>query len=225
MVLIPVGAVLLLKEQRAKGLYPLIAFLLVWGFAITVSFSVYREFYVPVAVIVAVWIGIGASKLLALFGSLSVQNQTLPKILQSVFMILLAALPVWHARADLIPAIKSGYPLFVRRDHIYPIFAPDKAINDARKVVTRLEENAIVFAPWDKLYSYVYTAHIEDGRPSIAFHEIWSTEEERLSDSAITYIDQHLDSRPIYFTMDIPELSELYRLEKINDTLYRIYRK
>ena len=68
-----------------------------------------------------------------------------------------------YARADLIPAIKNGYPLFVRRDHIYPVFAPDKAINDANKILARVEENAIVFAPWDKLYSYVYTAHIEEG--------------------------------------------------------------
>jgi hypothetical protein len=225
MILVPVGAVTLLKERLAEGLYPLIAFLLIWGFAITVSFSVYREFYVPVAVVVSVWVGIGASTLLAHINRLSAQNQTLMKILQSVFMILLVALPVWHARADLIPSIKSGYPLFVRRDHIYPIFAPDKAINDARKIIARLEENAIVFAPWDKLYSYIYTAHIEDGETNLAFHEIWSTEEERLSESAIAYIDQSLDTRPIYFTMDTPELSERYRVEKINDTLYRIYRK
>ena len=77
-------------------------------------------------------------------------------------MILLIALPVWNARADLIPAITNGYPLFVRRDHIYPVFAPDKAINDANKILAHVEENAIVFAPWDKLYSYVYTAHIEE---------------------------------------------------------------
>ena len=224
-ILIPVGAVTLLRERRAEGLYPLISFLLIWGFAVTVSFSVYREFYVPVAVIVSVWIGVGASKLLRLTQQLSVQNQTLSKIIQSLFMLLLVALPIWHARADLIPAIKSGYPLFVRRDHIYPVFAPDKAINDARKIVTRLEENAIVFAPWDKLYSYIYTAHIEDGKSGISFHEIWSTEEEKLALSALAYIDQNLDTRPIYFTIAAPELSDRYRVEKINDTLYRIYRK
>ena len=225
MALIPVGAVELLKERRAEGLYPLIAFLLIWGFAITVSFSVYREFYVPVAVIASVWFGIGASTLLALMTRWTAQNQTLIRAVQSVFMILLVVLPMWHARTNLIPAIKSGYPLFVRRDHIYPVFAPDKAINDARKILTRLEGNAIVFAPWDKLYSYIYTAQIEDEKPGIAFHEIWSTEEEKLADSAIAYIDQNLDARPVYFTMYTPELSARYRVEKINDTLYRIYRK
>jgi hypothetical protein len=41
-ILVPVGALTLLRERPAEGLYPLIAFLLIWGFAITVSFSIYR---------------------------------------------------------------------------------------------------------------------------------------------------------------------------------------
>src|SRR6185503_8397778 len=88
MILVPVGVVTLLKERRAEALYPLIAFFPIWGFAITVSFSVYREFYVPVAVIVAVWFGLGAGKLLALIKRLPAQNQSLIKSVQSVFMIL-----------------------------------------------------------------------------------------------------------------------------------------
>jgi hypothetical protein len=223
--LVLIGALTLLRERLAEGLYPLIAFLLIWGFAITVSFSVYREFYVPVAVITSVWFGVGASKLMSLLRNLLAQNQTMLRVLESVFMILLVALPIWNARRDLSSAVKNGYPLFVRRDHIYPVFAPDKAINDARKITGRVEENAIVFAPWDKLYSYVYTAHIEDGRTGISFHEAWSTEEQRLADSAIAYIDQNLDRRPIYFTINMPELTSHYQVEKIDDTLYRVYRK
>jgi len=140
-------------------------------------------------------------------------------------MILLVALPIWYSRTDLISAIKSGYPLFVRRDHIYPVFAPDKAINDAQKMISSIEEDAIVFAPWDKLYSYIYTAQIEDGKMDISFHEAWSTEEEKLADSAVAYIDQNLEKRPIYFTVNMPDLTQYYRVEKIDDTLYRIYRK
>jgi hypothetical protein len=224
-VLVVTGAWTLLKQRVAEGLYPLIAFLLIWGLAITVSFSIYREFYVPVAVITSVWFGLGASKLLTWTSRLSMQNQSFPRVVQSLFMILLIALPIWHARKDLLPAIRSGYPLFVRRDHIYPVFAPDKAIQDARKIITRVEENAIVFAPWDKLYSYVYTAHIEDGRSGISFHEAWSTEEEKLADSAVLYIEQNLDARPIYFTINMDGLTDYYQVEKIDDTLYRIYRK
>ena len=225
MLLMLAGALTLLREQPPEGLYPLIACLLIWGFAITVSFSVYREFYVPVAVISSVWFGAGASQLLNLVNRLQARNPSLARGLVSIFMILLVALPVWHTRMNLIPAIRNGYPLFVRRDHIYPVFAPDKAINDARKIIVRLEQNAIVFAPWDKLYSYVYTAHIEEGRTGISFHEAWSTDEEKLADSAVAYIEQNLDTRPIYFTVYTPELAERYRVEKIDDTFYRVYRK
>ena len=224
-VLIVPGAWTLLRERPPEGLYPLIAFLIIWGFASTVSFSVFREFYVPVTVITSVWFGLGASTLLGLTERLRFPNQNSQRILQSVFMIILVALPIWNSRADLIPAIKSGYPLFVRRDHIYPVFAPDRAINDAQKIVSQLEADAIVFAPWDKLYSYVYTAHIADGKTGISFHEAWSTEAEKLADSAIAYIDQNLDERPIYFTVDMPELAQYYRVEKIDDTLYKLYRK
>ena len=223
--LIPLGAIVLLREKLPEGLYPLIGFLLIWGFAVTVSFSVYREFYVPVAVITSVWFGVGASQLPRLINRLPSPSQTFTRTLQSALVILLVALPLWQARRDLVPAIRSGYPLFVRRDHIYPIFAPDKAINDARRVIRQVEENAIVFAPWDKLYSYVYTAFIEDGVTGISFHEAWSSEEQKLADSTIAYIDQNLDTRPIYFTIRMPELTDLYRVEEIDDTLYRIYRK
>ena len=224
-VLAVLGAFVLLRERRPEGSYPLIAFLLIWGFAATVSFSVYREFYVPVAVIPVVWFGIGASKFLTLMERLPTGQDSLTKIVTPAFMILLVALPLWHSREDLTTAIKHGYPLFVRRDHIYPIFAPDKAINDARKVTRRVEKDAIVFADWDKLYSYLYTAHIEEGQTGISFHEAWSTDEVKLADSTIAYIAQNLDTRPIYFTINLPELTDRYRVEKINDTLYRIYRK
>jgi hypothetical protein len=224
-VLIVLGALTLLEERLPEGLYPLLAFLVIWGFATTVSFSVYREFYVPVWVIISIWFGLGASKLLTLLEQSRLQNQATLRILKLAFMILLVALPIWNARSNLIPAIRSGYPLFVRRDHIYPVFAPDKAISDAQKLLDHVEQDAIVFAPWDKLYSYIYTAHIEDGKTGIAFHEAWSTEEERLAESAIAYIDQNLDARPIYFTIYLPELTDYYRVEKIDDTLYKLYRK
>lgn len=223
--LIAIGAFTLLRERLPEGLYPLASFLVIWGFAVTVAFSIYREFYVPITVITSVWFGVGASRLLSLLDERRVSTQTIARIIQSLVMLLLVVLPLWQARSDLIPSIRSGYPLFVRRDHIYPVFAPNKAINDAQKILARVEDNAIVFAPWDKLYSYVYTAHIEDGKTGISFHEAWSTDEEKLAESAMAYIDQNIDRRPIYFTVNMEDLTQYYRVEKIDDTLYRLYRK
>jgi hypothetical protein len=139
--------------------------------------------------------------------------------------VLLIALPVWQSRNDLSLAIRSGYTTFVRRDHIYPIFAPDKAIRDAMRVLNRIEEDAIVFTDWDKLYSYVYTAHIEEGKTGITFHEATISDDPSLAQSAVEYINANIDERPIYFTVFMPELSKSYQVEQINETLYRIHKK
>jgi hypothetical protein len=224
-VLILIGTFMLFKRNWRDGLYPLIAFLVVWGFAVTVAFSVYREFYVPAAVFMYVWFGLGASIIVELFEQIFEKNQARTRVLQIVVSVLLIILPLWQSRNDLNLAIKNGYTTFVRRDHIYPIFAPDKAIHDAMRLLNRIEDNAIVFTNWDKLYSYIYTAHIEEGKTGIAFHVATITYDPSLAQSARTYIDAHIDERPIYFTVFMPELTEYYQVEQINETLYRIHRK
>ncbi|MCC6300780.1 MAG: DUF2723 domain-containing protein [Anaerolineales bacterium] len=208
-----------------EGLYPLIAFLLIWGLAITVSFSIYREFYVPATVVTSVWFGAGAGAALSALGRLTKLNQPSLRMTRGLVSILLIILPIWYARQNLNLAIQSGYTIFVRDNHIYPVFAPDKAIREANRIINRVEDNAIVFTNWDKLYSYIYTAQIEDGKMGIAFHEVLDEGDQILPTTMMKYIDANIDTRPIYFAIDIPELSKLYRVTKINDTLFRINRK
>lgn len=121
-------------------------------------------------------------------------------------------------------SINNGFPTFVQRDHIYPVYEHDKAIRDAEKILNRVEDNAIIFTDWDKLYSMVYTAHIENGRRGISLHE-WLPGDALRAQTAIAYIDDNLDKRPIYFAFMTPQLSESYWAERINDSLYRIHRK
>lgn len=208
-----------------EGLYPLIAFVLIWGLAITVAFSIYREFYVPVAVITSVWFGAGAGAALSALGMLAKPNQSSLRMTRVFISILLIVLPIWNSRQDLNLAIRNGYTTFIRDNHVYPVFAPDKAIRDARKIINRVEGNAIVFTNWDKLYSYIYTAHIEEGMTGIAFHEVLDEGDQILPTTMIEYIDANIDTRPIYFAIEHTGLSELYQVTKINDTLYRINRK
>lgn len=224
-ILILIGIFALFKRDWRDGLYPLISFLIIWGFAITVAFSVYQEFYTPAAIFVYIWFGLGASIILALLEQIFQKQQAGTRVLQIVVSILLIALPLWQSRRDLDLAITNGYTTFVRRDHIYPIFAPDKAIRDAMRILNRIEDDAIVFTDWDKLYSYIYTAHIEEGRTGIAFHEATITDNPSLAQTTLAYIDASIDIRPIYFTVFMPELTELYQVEQINNTLYRIRRK
>jgi hypothetical protein len=226
MTLIVLGAIsLFFNGKWREGMYPLIAFLLIWGFAVTVAFSIYREFYVPVSVITSVWFGAGAGAVLSAAEKLTRVNQPSRRAMRLVLSAALIVLPIRDSRQDLTLAIRSGYTTFIRDDHIYPVFAPDKAIRDARRVVNRVEENAIVFSDWDKLYSYIYTAQIEEQRYGIAFHEAWIGDEQTLSATTIEYINANIESRPIYFTIDMPGLTEFYRVTKINDTLYRVTKK
>src|SRR5574341_201212 len=225
LIFILVGIFVLFKRDWREGLYPLVAFLIIWGFAVTVAFSVYQEFYTPTAIFVYVWFGLGASIILELLEQIFQKKQAAARVFQLVVSILLVALPLWQSRADLNLAIKNGYTTFVRRDHIYPIFAPDKAIRDAMKIINRIEDNAIVFTNWDKLYSYIYTAHIEEGKTGIAFHEATITDDPSLAQTTLAYIEDNIDVRPMYFTVLLPELTERYQVEQINDTLYRIRRK
>ncbi|MFN8386668.1 MAG: DUF2723 domain-containing protein [Anaerolineales bacterium] len=226
LILTLVGIVWLFFDGRwREGLYPLIAFLLIWGLAITVSFSIYREFYVPATVITSVWFGAGAGAALSAWERLTKLSQPSLRMTRVFISIVLIVLPIWNARQDLSLAIEKGFTSFIRDNHIYPVFAPDKAIREAKRVINRVEDNAIVFTNWDKLYSYVYTAQIEEGKMGIAFHEVLDEGNQILPTTMMKYIDANIDARPIYFAIDIPELSELYQVTKINDTLYRINRK
>ena len=220
-----IGVFALFKYNWRDALYPTIAFLIIWSFAITVAFSIYQEFYTPIAVFVFVWYGIGASKIFEAIGQFFSQRKIAMRSIQIMISAALIALPLWQFRADLSRGIQYGYTTFIRRDHLYPVFAPDKAIRDALKIIDNIEENAIVFTDWDKLYSYVYTAHIEEGKTGIAFHLALANDDIQLAESTLAYIDDNIDKRPIYFAVYLPELTEHFRVKQINEFLYRVYRK
>ena len=225
LVFVLIGVFALFKRDWRDALYPLIAFLIIWGFAITVSFSIYQEFYTPIAIFVFVVYGMGASQIFETVSQFLSQRQIAIKGPQFLMSAVLIALPLWQFRADLSTGIQSGYTSFIRRDHLYPVFAPDKAIRDALKIVNNVEDNAIVFTDWDKLYSYVYTAHIEEGKTSIAFHLALADDDIRLSESTLAYIDHNIDERPVYFAVFLPELAEHFQVEQISESLYKVYRK
>lgn len=217
-------SILFVQRRLPEALYPLIAFILIWGFAVTVAFSVYREFYVPVWGIVYVWFGLGASAMLRLAERLFMQNQFAGRVTRLMLGILLILLPVWNVRHELAGAIERGVPDFVVHHGIYPADGYEKAFLDARDVLNRVEDNAIVFTNWDKLYSVVYTAHVELRKRDVSLHE-WLTDDPRLARSAIAYIDENIDERPIYFSIVVPQLPESFGLEQVSETIYRVYRK
>ena len=221
------GAVALFfnKKRIPEALYLHIAFTLIWGFAVTVTFGVYQEFYAPVAVIIHIWLGVGISALLSGLAGLIKRNQVQkPKLLSlapSLLGIALVAALLLHSKADLNLAIREGYTTFIRDEKIYPYFNPDRYVRLSGKILNKIEDDAIVFEIWDRLYTHVYTAHILEGRTGISFHEAFP----KLGQTTLDYIDANIDERPIYFATNHPEISTYYDLEKIGDELYRLRRK
>ena len=209
-----------------EGLYPLIAFVLIWVFAISVEFSVYQEFYVPVAVIVHVWLGMGVSALLDgmewPFKWWQAVGPERSGIIVNILGLALIALSAWNARADLRLALREGTTTFIQDEKIYPR-DPNRATKEGHRILKQVEDNAILFANWDRLYSYVYTAHILEGRTGIALHQV--LEPPTPGTTTMAYIDANIEARPIYFTLDVPGLDTYYNIEQIEPQLYRITKK
>jgi hypothetical protein len=209
-----------------EGLYPLLAFALIWIFAISVEFSVYQEFYVPAVVFVHVWLGMGVSILLdAVEWSLNwwpVIGPGRSGIIVNVLGAALVFLAIWNARTNLRLAVTEGTTTFIQEEKIYPR-DPERATKEARRILNQVEDDAILFANWDRLYSYVYTAHILEGRTGIALHELLATPEP--GSTTMAYIDANIETRPIYFTLDVPGLDSYYNVEQIETQLFRITKK
>ena len=209
-----------------EGLYPLIAFFLIWVFAISVEFSVYQEFYVPVAVIVHVWLGMGVSALLdGAEWSLRWQQAISPGrngFILNILGLALVALSLWNARTNLRLAITEGTTTFIQEEKIYPR-DPERATKEAHRILSQVEDDAILFANWDRLYSYVYTAHILEGRTGIALHEVLTPPQP--GTTTMAYIDANIETRPIYFTLDVEGLESYYNIEQIEPQLFHITKK
>jgi hypothetical protein len=222
------------QRRWREGLYILIAFLLIWGFAVSVEFSVYQEFYVPAAVIAHVWLGMGASALLdgaewslkrwqAADAVLSLSKDGVPSgLLANLLGLALVALSIWNARTNLRLAVTEGTTSFILEEKIYPR-DPERATKEGQRILSQVEDDAILFANWDRLYSYVYSAHILEGRTGIALHELLAPP--KPGSTTMDYIDANLETRPVYFTLWAPELEEYFQVEQIDEELWRIRQK
>jgi hypothetical protein len=214
------------RRQWREGLYAVIAFLLIWTFAVSVEFSVYQEFFVPLGVIVYVWLGLGICVLLDgaawLLNRWKVMGPGRSEVALKLCGLGFVFLSIWNARADLRLAILQGTTTFIQSEKIYPRDA-NRATKEGQRILDQVEDDAILFANWDRLYSYVYTAHILQGRTGIALHEVLG-----LPGPGTTmkeYIDANIETRPIYFTLELPGLERYYNVEQIDKQLYRLRKK
>jgi hypothetical protein len=174
---------------------------------------------------VHIWLGVGISAILSGFVRLiqrtDAQKPLVASLVSSLLGIAFVAALLIHAKADLNLAIQNGSTTFILEEKIYPFDVPERYVWLSTRILRKVEDNAIIFDNWDRIYTHIYTAHVLEGRTGIAFHEAFPT----LGETTLAYIDANIDERPIYFANLHPEISIYYDLKEVGDNLYRLRRK
>ncbi|MGB7875246.1 MAG: hypothetical protein WBL25_12745, partial [Anaerolineales bacterium] len=140
-------------------------------------------------------------------------------LIVNILGVALVGLSIWNARTNLRMAVTEGTTAFIWEEKIYPR-DPERATKEAHRILGQVEDDAILFANWDRLYSYVYTAHILEGRTGIALHEMLVPP--RPGSTTMAYIEANIEARPIYFTLEVPELESYYNVRQVEQQLFRI---
>jgi len=230
-VLAVLGAVGLLIRQTREGVLLGAAWLTQWLFTLNYGVGDILVFFIPGYVLLAIAAGAGAAYLQAGVARALHRGETLSRSSQALAGLAgLAVLGVavqpqvevvataWaDARPPAIDAMGFG-------DYPYPVNDPDRPRAEAERLVDAIEDDAIVFTGWDRLYPALFVAHVEHGRIGIAVHEAQPQEgEDGLADSALVYIANSWRTRPVYFTdRPGPALQRLYTFETVAGGLYRI---
>ncbi|MBT3315023.1 MAG: DUF2723 domain-containing protein [Anaerolineae bacterium] len=200
-------------------------FLPIWLFALTVNVTLYDQFFTLSDPFIYIWVGLATSLILTLLSSMKTKKNQ-QKIIITTFSVLILAMPFWQAREALHSAWTLGYTRDIEKRGLYPVHAPEQKARLAKRVVNKLEENAIVFTEWDTLYAYYYIAHVERGLTGIAFHQAYIDDgTTEVAKSLAAYIAQNIDKRPIYTTIPLRDLEHLYTFEQVGDNLMRLHKK
>lgn len=231
---------LLVSPRRVPRWRELLLLLITWAAMVlyVINYDIGDDFvfYIPTYVLLAAAAGAGASAVQEAVEALAVQNPRLggrrlawisgAAGLVLVVVGLFPAYPVvvksWkEARITFLDS--SGY-----RDYPYPVKGPSWPRIEAKAVAKIVEDNAIIFTDWGRLYPIYYIALVEQGRTGIEVHETYPAMTPKpFADSARKYIQERYSTRPIYFAAPVDELTDEYRFAPVGsgNLLYRLVRK
>jgi hypothetical protein len=99
---------------------------------------------------------------------------------------------------------------------------------EIRQLVTGLEDDAVLFVGWSRLYPCYYVAHLEQGRTQMVFIQDYPRPYHfELADSALEYVEEVAPTRPVYFTHVVAKVENVLPLEPVHcgrEILYRVGR-
>ncbi|HEU0293691.1 MAG TPA: DUF2723 domain-containing protein [Anaerolineales bacterium] len=210
------------SSRWREAMLLILAFITFLVFAATYNVYDYHVYYIPAGVILAVFFGLGVNGVVEFFASSPKLPRFTPLGLSIAFLVL-GFYPFigvvsshWNKR---IPAGLEDW-----EGYFYSF--PDGRRLEAEEIVNRLEDDAIVFTDWDYAYGYYYVAHVIQGHTGMSFHETFPQEGvARFADSALTYIEANINSRPIYFSERPSQLANKFKITVAGSGLFRIVSK
>ena len=213
------------------------ALLLLFAWAVMLAFIVnydigdIYQFYVPNFVPLAIAASLGAAALLDLLEWAIRKVPALPwKNGFAAGVTILAGLAIlWGAVQPALPYLQKSWKAqrITFLDHTdygnypYPVDDPQYPYRDAQKIISQVEDNAIIFTDWSMVYPLYYVAHVEQGRTGISIHETYPAMASKpFADTAVQYVADNYGTRPIYFLIfESTRLSSDYNFVSIDDSL------
>jgi hypothetical protein len=194
---------LIRRDWRLAALFGL-GLLSFWLFYFNYHVGDIYVFYIPGYLLMAVLAGIGLG---AVDRFLAAWRGTAMAFLRPVALtalIIIAVLPVLSPR---LPAVAKGEAPFLGARE-YLVNSGTRGLRtEAANTVKALDQNAIVFIDWNRLYPFYYAAHIEGGRLDLRFIETKPrAESSGLALSVIEFVRSRIVEQPIYSVNRIGEL-------------------
>lgn len=170
-------------------------------------------FYIPSYALLAVLASAGVGLLFLPVDRLPSWYSTFIRPVLGLGLVALALLPFLPERVEAVKAGQLDFP-----NEQYPVHWTDEGYHDyVSQIVASLDEGAIVFTDWGKLFPLFYAAQIEQDRDDLQFLETYPQDEALgISQSTIALIEQNLESHPIYFDTNPKGLTNAgYRLTRV----------
>jgi hypothetical protein len=198
------------------------ALFLFLGFALTYNVYDFSVYYIPVTLILLIFGAMGLHAACELVGIAPHLPRLIPVGLSLLFLVVI----FFPLRGQVSAHWRERVPPGLESWEAYFFSFPENRKLEAEQTVNRLEDHAILFTDWDRVYGFYYVAHILQGRTGMSFHETYPQEGvTSFADSAIEYLEANIDTRPIYFSERPSGLSDRYRIARAGSDLFRIERK
>jgi len=231
--LMVLGVCFLLLRHWREAIWLLLAWASMIFFVANYRIWDIEAFYVPTYVIPAIFLSLGASVLIE--GVVRwFKSKLLVQLSSALLTVVLAAAVLWLHQPTLLSSWQQQRITFLDGGDFewypYPVRQPNQPRETAVRLVARLEENAIVFTEWGKLYPYYFVAHVEKGQTGMAFYESQPQGGmNSLATTSMQLIEEALAAgRPVYFdNKPLPNVSQRFTLKTIdaNLPLYQVIAK